>query len=76
MVKESLKVLKELLFVGAFKESTAVVELLVGFQDPNLVSVKSFYEHEFKFNYLSTLINHEKDFIREQFISVIGDWMM
>lgn len=52
----SLHCLWELLFVSPFKNSYKCMDILIGYQDPNYVKIKSFYEPSWGYNYLAMLV--------------------
>lgn len=63
------------MYVNPFKTPTLVMEILVGYRDPHLVPIKSFYQQEINFNYLSLLIN-SGDKVKMEFIITIEEWMI
>lgn len=72
----ALRTLEQLMFIGAWKQSYATMDLLIGFRDPNSIAIKEFYEPSFKINYLAILINDEKRQVREAFLNVLENWFL
>lgn len=71
-----LRTLEQLMFVGPWKQSYAVMDLLIGFRDPNSVAIKEFYESGFKLNYLALLINDNKRQVRETLLNILENWFI
>lgn len=67
--------LEVLMFVGPFKQAYNVMDILIGFWDPNIVPIWDFYESSFKVNYLALLINDEKRVIWEHFLVILENWL-
>lgn len=59
-----LRALPPVLGTGAWKTSYAVFEAMVGFRDPNLVSIHEFYEPKGKVNYLGMFIDDRSIAVR------------
>lgn len=52
------------------------MELLIGFEDPNFVKIKDFYENRMRYNYLSVFIKDKNYASRETFYYVLEDWIL
>ena len=74
--KAALKGLKEILYIGSFKQSTESMEILVGYRDPNYVPIKDFYESSFNVNYLALFVGDINLSVREAFLNVLEDWVL
>jgi hypothetical protein len=72
----AMRALEELLFVGPFKQSYSVMDILIGYRDPNVVPIKDFYDPSHNVNYLALLINDEKKCVREQFLLILENWLI
>lgn len=72
----AIEALGQVLQCGLFKYNANVMEILIGFRDPNSVAIKEFYEPTNKINYFALLINDPKPTVREMFIRSIGDWIL
>lgn len=53
----ALSTLTSILNCGIWKHNAFVMEILIGFRDPNTVAIKDFFEYSTKLNYLAILIN-------------------
>ena len=53
----ALDALTAVLYCGVWKYNAFIMEILVGFKDPNYVPIKAFYEYTSNINYFATLIN-------------------
>lgn len=52
------------------------MSILVGFQDPNSVAIKDFYDPSFKINYLALFMReHVKPVVKQEFYLTVEDWM-
>jgi hypothetical protein len=71
-----LEALGQVLYAGAYKYNAKIMELLIGFRDPNLVPIKDFYEPSTKINYLARFVNDSSPQVREMFYRVISDWII
>ena len=67
-----LRALPTVLGTGAWKTSYAVFEAMVGFRDPNLVSIHEFYEPKGKVNYLGMFIDDRSIAVRAQFFKTLS----
>lgn len=74
--KAALKSLGEILYIGSFKQSTEIMEILVGYRDPNYVPIKDFYESGFNVNYLALFVGDCNLSVREAFLNVLEDWVL
>lgn len=72
----AMEALGQVLQCGVFKYNANIMEILIGFRDPNSVPIKDFYEPSNKINYFALLINDAKVSVREMFIRTIGDWLI
>lgn len=72
----AMRALEELLFVGPWKQAYAVMDILIGFRDPNVVPIKDFYDPSHNVNYLALLIGDEKKSVREQFLLMLENWLI
>lgn len=63
------------LYCGVWKHNAFVMEILIGFKDPNTVGIKEFYEYTTRLNYFAILINDNNASVREAFLKAIGDWV-
>lgn len=52
------------------------MDVLVGFQDPNFVRIKAFYEPTMNYNYLSMFVFDPKLKVRETFFFVLENWIL
>ena len=71
----ALSALTSVLYCGVWKHNAFVMEILIGFRDPNTVAIKDFFEYSTKLNYLAILINDNNGCVREAFLKAIGDWV-
>lgn len=72
----ALDSLTQIMHCGCWKYTADVVEMLIGFRDPNSVPIKDFFEPSTKFNYLGLLVRDSKSTVRSAFIRTIGDWLL
>ena len=72
----AIEALGQVLQCGVYKYNANIMEILIGFRDPNSVPIKDFYEASNKINYFAFLINDPKTNVREMFIRSIGDWII
>jgi hypothetical protein len=70
-----IEALGQVLYCGCWKYNAAIMEMLVGYRDPNYVPIKDFYEASHKINYFALLINDPRVAVREMFIRSLGDWI-
>ena len=66
--------LTAVLYCGVWKYNAFIMEILVGFKDPNYVPIKAFYEYSININYFATLINDPSVKVREMFLKCVGEW--
>jgi hypothetical protein len=52
----ALNSLGSVLLCGVWKKNNAIIEMLIGFKDPNSVPIKAFYEPVQNINYFATLL--------------------
>jgi len=52
----ALAALTSVLYCGVWKYNAIIMEIMVGFKDPNYVPIKAFYEFTSTINYFATLI--------------------
>jgi len=71
-----VEALKKLMYVGVYKYNANIMEVLIGFRDPNVVPIKAFYQPDTKFNYLASLLKDEKEVVREAFFKTLIQWMI
>ena len=71
----ALSALTSVLYCGIWKHNAFIMEILIGFRDPNTVAIKDFFEYSTKLNYLAILINDNNPNVREAFLKAIGDWV-
>eukprot|EP00826_Nyctotherus_ovalis_P023202 TRINITY_DN1784_c0_g8_i2.p1 TRINITY_DN1784_c0_g8~~TRINITY_DN1784_c0_g8_i2.p1 ORF type:complete len:875 (+),score=299.36 TRINITY_DN1784_c0_g8_i2:535-3159(+) len=71
-----IEALKKLMYVGVYKYNANIMEILIGFRDPNVVPIKAFYQPDTKFNYLASLLKDEKEVVREAFFKMLIQWML
>lgn len=64
----ALNAIGSVLLCGVWKKNNDVIEMLIGFKDPNSVPIKAFFESTHNINYLATLLEDPKDSVRELFI--------
>lgn len=72
----ALNSLGQVLLCGVWKHNAFIMEMLIGFKDPNSVPIKAFYEYMHNVNYLAMLQSNAKDSLRELFYRQIGDWIV
>lgn len=53
----ALSSMTSILTCGIWKHNAFVMEIMIGFRDPNSVLIKDFFEYSTKLNYLAILIN-------------------
>jgi hypothetical protein len=70
-----LEALGNILYCGVWKYNSNVMEILIGFRDPNVVAIRDFFEYTTKINYLAVLAKDPKVQCREYFIRCLGDWL-
>lgn len=70
----AIEALGQVLQCGVYKYNANIMEILIGFRDPNSVPIKDFYEPSHKINYFALLINDSKSSVRDMFIRSVGDW--
>ena len=56
----ALEALTSIFYVGTWKYNAFVFENLIGFRDPNRVTIKAFYEPLHNINYFASLIEDPK----------------
>jgi len=71
-----LEALGQILYCGVWKYNNTIMEILVGFRDPNSVAIQEFFEYTTKINYFAVLIKDSKTNVREFFIRCLGDWLI
>jgi len=72
----ALEALGQILYCGVWKYNNNIMEILVGFRDPNVVPIRDFFEYTTKINYFAMLIKDPKTTVREFFIRCLGDWLI
>ena len=72
----ALEALGQILYCGVFKHNATVMEILIGFRDPNVVPIRDFFEYSTRINYFAILIKDPKPAVREFFIRCLGDWLI
>lgn len=72
----AIEALGQVFQCGVYKYNVNIMEILIGFRDPNSVAIKEFYEPSHKINYFAFLINDPKTSVRDMFIRSIGDWVI
>ena len=72
----AIEAIGQVLQCGVYKYNANIMEIMIGFRDPNSVPIKDFYEASNKINYFAFLINDPKASVREMFIRSIGDWII
>ena len=60
----ALNGLTSILYTGLWKKNAEIMEILIGFRDPNSVLIKEFYECVSKLNYFALLTNDPKVTVR------------
>jgi len=71
-----IKALNAVLYCGVYKYNTDLMEMLVGFRDPNIVPIKDFYEPSTKLNYFAMLVQDRSTLVRECFYKTIADLLI
>lgn len=71
----ALTAMTSVLYCGIWKHNAFIMEILIGFRDPNSVLLKEFFEYSTKLNYFAILINDKNASVREAFLLAIGDWV-
>jgi hypothetical protein len=74
--KEGLEALRSVMYCGVYKYNANIVEVLIGFRDPNVVPIKDFYEPSTRLNYLAMMVNDKSAHVRGKFFEVIGDFLI
>ena len=72
----ALETLTNVLRCGVWKKNNDIMEILIGYRDPNYIAILDFYEPSTKLNYFALFINDPKVNVREMFIRTLGDWMI
>lgn len=72
----ALEALGQVLYCGCFKYNTNIMEVLIGFRDPNVVPIRDFFEYSTRINYLAILVKDPKTAVRETFMRYLGDWLL
>lgn len=72
----ALDALTQILHCGIWKYNNDVMEILIGFRDPNTVPIKDFFEATTRFNYMGLLVKDAKPNVRSAFIRTVGDWLL
>ncbi|PFH36043.1 HEAT repeat-containing protein [Besnoitia besnoiti] len=70
-----LEALTAVMRCGQYKYSAAVVQMLMGWQDPNVVPIKAFYEPCSTHNYLARLVADRTPAVRTYFYETIVRWL-
>lgn len=65
-----------MLFVSPFKNSVLLLDILIGYEDPNFVKIKQFYEPSCGFNYMAMLAKDSSSKVREIFYGVLETWIL
>lgn len=72
----ALEALGQVLYCGCYKYNANIMEVLIGFRDPNVVPIRDFFEYSTRINYLAILIKDSKTAVRETFMRYLGDWLL
>jgi hypothetical protein len=72
----ALEAMGQVLYCGCFKYNANIMEVLIGFRDPNVVPIRDFFEYSTRINYLAILIKDTKTAVREALIRYLGDWLI
>lgn len=72
----AIEALGQVFQCGVYKYNANIMEILIGFRDPNSVPIRDFYEASNKINYFAFLITDPKANVREMFIRSLGDWVV
>ncbi|KYF44591.1 HEAT repeat-containing protein [Toxoplasma gondii ARI] len=70
-----LKAISAVMKCGQYKYNASVVQMLVGWQDPNVVPIKAFYEPWSTHNYLARLVVDRAPAVRMYFYETIVQWI-
>lgn len=72
----AMHALGNIMYCGAWKYTVDVMEILVGYRDPNVVPLRDFFGDGQRINYLAILTKDPKPSVREVFIQLIGNWLI
>ncbi|KEP63383.1 UNVERIFIED_CONTAM: HEAT repeat-containing protein [Hammondia hammondi] len=70
-----LKAISAVMKCGQYKYNAVVVQMLMGWQDPNVVPIKAFYEPWSTHNYLARLVVDRTPAVRMYFYETIVQWI-
>nr|CEL66152.1 TPA: HEAT repeat-containing protein [Neospora caninum Liverpool] len=70
-----LKAIGAVMKCGPYKYNAAVVQMLMGWHDPNVVPIKAFYEPCSTHNYLARLVADRTPAVRMYFYETIVQWL-
>uniref|UniRef100_A0A0G4F9Y2 Uncharacterized protein n=1 Tax=Chromera velia CCMP2878 TaxID=1169474 RepID=A0A0G4F9Y2_9ALVE len=72
----AIDALTAVLHCGLYKYNACVIEMMIGWFDPNVVPIKAFYENFNKVNYLAALVADRSDNVRRRLLETIAWWMV
>jgi hypothetical protein len=72
----AIEALGSILYCGIWKFNVNVMEIMIGFRDPNVVPLRDFFEYSTRINYFASLIKDPKTSVRDFFIRTLGDWLI
>jgi hypothetical protein len=72
----ALDALEVLMTCSPNKKNVDIMENLIGFNDPNLVPIKDFYEPSTRLNYLALLVADPSPAVIKRFFEMITKWLL
>mmetsp|Transcript_11879 Transcript_11879/g.27044 ORF Transcript_11879/g.27044 Transcript_11879/m.27044 type:complete len:1302 (-) Transcript_11879:50-3955(-) len=72
----SLRALTAVLWCGVWKHNHEILQILMAFQDPNMVAIRAFYEADTKVNYMSTLSFDRHPAVRRYWFETMAYWLL
>jgi hypothetical protein len=72
----ALDALEVLMTCSPNKMNVEIMENLIGFNDPNLVPIKDFYEPSTRLNYLALLVGDPSQAVVKRFFEMITKWLL
>jgi hypothetical protein len=72
----ALDALEVLMTCSPNKMNVEIMENLIGFNDPNLVPIKDFYEPSTRLNYLALLVSDPSPAVVKRFFEMITKWLL
>mmetsp|Transcript_41670 Transcript_41670/g.75656 ORF Transcript_41670/g.75656 Transcript_41670/m.75656 type:complete len:1312 (-) Transcript_41670:43-3978(-) len=72
----ALRALTAVLWCGVWKHNHEILQILMAFQDPNMVAIKAFYEADTKVNYMSTLSFDRHPAVRRYWFETMAYWLL